>query len=43
MEVSGATEPVEQFTIAIDSTGSRSGVISFRWGDFRWTAPVVVE
>ena len=38
-----APRPVEQFTITIDSTGTRRGTLAMAWGPFRWTAPIVVR
>ncbi len=35
--------PVEQFTIAIDSTAATRGTLAMAWGPFRWTAPIEVR
>ena len=35
--------PVDEFTIAIDSTGAKRGTLRMEWGTFRWTAPIVVR
>ena len=35
--------PVEQFTIAIEPSGARSGTMVMTWGTFRWTAPIVLQ
>lgn len=35
--------PVERFTISIEPTDQRSGVLALEWGPFRWTAAIAVE
>jgi len=35
--------PMEKFTIAIDSTDKSHGAMTFSWGSFRWTAPIVLD
>jgi hypothetical protein len=35
--------PVDEFTIAIDSTGSKRGTLTMAWGAFRWVAPIEVR
>jgi hypothetical protein len=35
--------PVEQFTISVAATDDRRGTLALEWGDFRWTAPIVVR
>jgi len=35
--------PVEQFTIAIVPADARRGTLVMEWGQFRWTAPIVVR
>ena len=34
--------PVEQFTISITGSDARHGTLTMEWGQFRWTAPIVV-
>ena len=34
--------PVERFTIAIEPGGAGRGTLAMAWGNFRWTAPIVV-
>ena len=34
--------PVEKFTISITGSDARHGVMTMEWGQFRWTAPIVV-
>jgi hypothetical protein len=34
--------PVEKFTISIVGTDAHHGTLVLEWGDFRWTAPIVV-
>jgi Protein of unknown function (DUF2911) len=35
--------PVEKFTIAIEPSDARRGMLVMSWGTFRWTAPLVVQ
>jgi hypothetical protein len=35
--------PVEKFTISIEPTDSRHGILAMAWGTFRWTAPLVLQ
>jgi hypothetical protein len=35
--------PTERFTISIQPTGDRHGTLVMAWGNFRWTAPIVVR
>ena len=35
--------PVEKFTIAIEPGDASHGTLTFAWGTFRWTAPIVVR
>jgi hypothetical protein len=35
--------PVEKFTIAIEPKDARHGTLAMAWGNFRWTAPIVVR
>ena len=35
--------PVEQFTISVIPTDTRHGTLVMEWGDFRWTAPIVMQ
>jgi hypothetical protein len=37
------TTPVEKFTISVVGTDARRGALAMEWGDFRWTAPIVVQ
>jgi hypothetical protein len=34
---------VEKFTISIVSTDSQHGALVMEWGNFKWTAPIVVK
>lgn len=43
MTVEGAAEPAELFTIDIVPSDATHGVLAMRWGDFRWSAPIVVR
>jgi hypothetical protein len=35
--------PVEKFTISIEPRDAKHGTLALAWGNFRWTAPIVVE
>ena len=37
------TAPVEKFTISIAGADERRGLLTMEWGNFRWTAPIVVR
>jgi hypothetical protein len=37
------TTPVEKFTISVVGTDARRGTLAMEWGNFRWTAPIVVR
>lgn len=37
------TTVVDKFTISIRGTDATHGALIFEWGDFRWTAPIVVR
>ena len=37
------TTPVEKFTISVVGTDARRGALAMDWGNFRWTAPIVVR
>jgi hypothetical protein len=43
MTVDSTSAPVETFTISIQPTGQRSGVLVMEWGPFRWTAPIALQ
>ena len=43
LAISATSAPVEEFTIAIEPTDARAGVLALSWGPFRWTAPIIVE
>jgi hypothetical protein len=43
MTSTASAAPVEEFTIAIEPTNARSGVLAMSWGPFRWTAPITVQ
>jgi hypothetical protein len=34
---------VEKFTISIEASDVRHGILAMAWGPFRWTAPFVVR
>jgi hypothetical protein len=40
--VDSATAPVEKFNISIVPAGARKGALVLEWGNFRWSAPIVV-
>ena len=35
--------PMEKFEIAVTPTQGKAGILTMRWGTFRWTAPLVVQ
>jgi Protein of unknown function (DUF2911) len=43
MRADSLDPPVEQFTIAIESSDARRGSLTMAWGTFRWTAPLVLR
>lgn len=43
MTIDSLATPVEQFTIAIDSTAAQRGALTMSWGSFHWTAPIQVR
>jgi hypothetical protein len=43
LTVSKLTEPVEQFTITVASTGARAGTITLAWGDTQGTVSFTVK
>ncbi len=43
MKTERLSTPVEKFTISVKSADSRHGALVLEWGDFRWTAPIVVR
>ena len=43
LAVAATSAPVEEFTITIEPTDARTGVLALSWGSFRWTAPIRVE
>ncbi len=43
MKSDSVNPPVEQFAIAIEPSGARSGTLVMTWGTFRWTAPIVLQ
>ena len=40
---SDVKEFVDKFTISIRATDATHGALVLEWGDFRWTAPIVVK
>src|SRR3954454_23632161 len=38
-----AATPVEKFTISIEPRDAKHGTLALAWGNFRWTAPIVVQ
>ena len=34
---------VEKFTVAIEPTGPRAGMLTFAWGTFKWSAPIALR
>jgi DUF2911 family protein len=43
MKAETLTSPVEKFTISIQPSDAKHGILTMAWGTFRWTAPVVVQ
>lgn len=43
MKSDSAAAPVEKFTITIEPSDAKHGVLAMAWGPFRWTAPIVVK
>jgi hypothetical protein len=43
LKVESAATPVDKFTISILPVDARHGTLSFEWGSFKWTAPIVVQ
>jgi hypothetical protein len=43
MRVDTLVEPVEQFTIRIDTVQAAAPRLAVEWGTFRWSVPVVAE
>jgi hypothetical protein len=37
------TKPVEEFTISFTSSDATHGTLVLEWGNFRWTAPIMVR
>ena len=42
LKVDAAPSPVEKFTISIAPSGAKKGALVLEWGNFRWSAPIVV-
>ena len=38
-----AATPVEKFTISIEPRDAKHGTLALAWGNFRWTAPIVLR
>jgi Protein of unknown function (DUF2911) len=43
LSVDSTKSPVEKFTVAIVPAVARKGTLVMEWGNFRWSAPIVVE
>jgi hypothetical protein len=43
LTTSATAAPVEAFTIAIEPTDARSGLLVLSWGPFRWTATITLQ
>ena len=43
MKADSVRTPVEKFTISIEPSGARHGMLVMSWGTFRWSAPVLVQ
>jgi len=43
MKTDSVAPPVEKFTISIEPSDARHGILAMVWGTFRWTAPFVVQ
>lgn len=43
MSTATAPDTVERFTIAVQPTDAKRGMLDMSWGTFRWTAPIVVR
>ncbi|HEU4994110.1 MAG TPA: DUF2911 domain-containing protein [Gemmatimonadaceae bacterium] len=42
LQIASTAQPVEAFTISVQSQDARRGTLVLEWGPFRWTAPIVV-
>jgi len=42
MVADSVATPVEKFTISMTGTDAKHGALVMEWGNFRWTAPIVV-
>ena len=40
MKSESVSQPVEKFTISIEPSDARHGILAMSWGTFRWTAPI---
>ena len=43
MKADSVDPPVEKFTISIEASDVRHGMLAMAWGTFRWTASIVVQ
>jgi hypothetical protein len=43
MATEGLSSPVEKFTISMAPATARSGALVMEWGNFRWSAPIVLQ
>jgi hypothetical protein len=43
MKTERLSTPVEKFTISINPADAHHGSLIMEWGDFRWTAPIIVR
>jgi hypothetical protein len=43
MKTETLSTPVEKFTISFKPADARRGSLIMEWGDFRWTAPIIVR
>jgi hypothetical protein len=43
LKTESVSNPVERFTITINTTDSRHAALVMEWGTFRWTAPIVID
>jgi hypothetical protein len=43
MPMDSLATPVEKFTISVTGADTHRGTLAIEWGNFRWTAPIVVR
>jgi hypothetical protein len=43
MKADSLETPVEKFTIAVEASDARHGILVMEWGTFRWTVPILAQ